>query len=228
MRDNLWLRWVGANSLAETFGLGATFLTGYLVMSALGDPQNAGMSLLNLLLMSASGIIEGWLVGYLQWNAMAPWLPEISRKTWVLATVFGALLAWFFGSLPFSLMDMGAQQTGVAPVEPPQSIILLGAAGIGLVAGAILAFFQWLALRKVISKAGWWIPANMLAWAAGMPIIFWGIDRIYAGLNPGTTVVSAVLLLAITGAVVGAIHGAFLVRLVRCKKEPDLAGSGAS
>jgi hypothetical protein len=68
-------------------------------------------------------------------------------------------------------------------------------------------------MRNKVKHAGWWIPANMLAWLVGMPIIFWGIDAAQKGQPP----VQAVLLLAgvlfLTGAVVGTIHGTFLVRL---------------
>lgn len=37
------------------------------------------------------------------------------------------------------------------------------AAGMGLVLGSILGVPQWLALRRRLSKAGWWILANMFA-----------------------------------------------------------------
>jgi hypothetical protein len=53
----------------------------------------------------------------------------------------------------------------------------------------------------------------MLAWMVGLPVIFWGID-IAQKLNGMRWVVlfmAGVLLIA--GLVVGAIHGAFLVRL---------------
>jgi peptidoglycan/LPS O-acetylase OafA/YrhL len=68
-------------------------------------------------------------------------------------------------------------------------------------------------MRRKVERAAWWMPANMLAWLVGMPIIFWGIDAAQKGQPP----LQAVLLLAgvlfLTGAVVGAIHGAFLARL---------------
>jgi hypothetical protein len=53
----------------------------------------------------------------------------------------------------------------------------------------------------------------MLAWLAGMPILFWGIDAAQKGqpLFESVLLMAGVLLLA--GAVVGAVHGVFLVRL---------------
>jgi hypothetical protein len=161
-----------------------------------------------------SGAIEGAIVGACQWWAMHPWFARISKRAWLLATVSGAMVAWFFGSLPFALIDMGSQAPEAPAAEPPQWIVLLGAAGIGLVAGAVLAFFQWRVLRKSAHKAGRWLPANMLAWAAGMPLIFWGMDLIQKGLAPVGAILALAGILFLTGAVVGAIHGAFLVRMV--------------
>jgi hypothetical protein len=55
----------------------------------------------------------------------------------------------------------------------------------------------------------------MLAWLVGMPLIFWGIDAAQKldGLFWLILVMAGVLLL--TGLVVGAIHGIFLVRLAK-------------
>lgn len=211
-RSKLWLRWVCANALGEMLGLGMTLGIGYIIFAVVGEPQNIWMSLMSFGLMVASGVIEGTIVGFSQWWAMHPWFAPIIRRTWVGATVAGAVTAWFFGSLPFSLMDMSAQSNGAPVVEPPQIVVLLGAAAVGLVAGAVLASLQWLVLRKYVHKADRWIPANMLAWAAGMPLIFWGIDFIQKGVSPIIAGAALGFVLLFTGAVVGAIHGAFLVR----------------
>jgi uncharacterized membrane protein len=144
---------------------------------------------------------------------MHPWFPTITRRVWWLATLAGALVAYVLGYLPSTLMSLGEQAAESPAVEPPQWIVLLLAAGLGAVGGAVLSFAQWLAMRKKLERAGWWIPANMLAWLVGMPIVLWGIDA----AQKGQPLFQSVLLLAgvlfLTGAVVGAIHGAFLIRL---------------
>lgn len=97
--------------------------------------------------------------------------------------------------------------------EPPQWIILLLAAGLGAVGGAVLSFAQWLAMRGKVRGAGIWIPANMLAWLFGMPVIFWGMDLAFRmpALWQSALIIAGALFAV--GAIVGGIHGLFLVRL---------------
>jgi hypothetical protein len=212
-RQVLWLRWVLANALGELFGLGLTFGAMALVVTRLGDQPGALSVLLSFGLAVASGGIEATLVGLAQWWAMQPWFPTITRWGWWRATLVGALVAYGLGYLPSTLMSLA--QEGGAPVaaEPPRAIVLLLAGGLGMVAGAVLSFAQWLEMRKVVRGAGWWMPANMLAWLAGMPIIFWGIDAAQAQRGPGQALLLLIGVLLLAGTVVGAIHGAFLVWL---------------
>jgi hypothetical protein len=160
--------------------------------------------------------VEATIVGLAQWWAMHPWFPSIKRFSWWLATLAGALIAYVLGYLPSTLMDMGASasQSAAAPVEPPQWVVLLLAAGMGAIGGAVLSFAQWLVLRGKVKRARLWIPANMLAWTFGMPLIFWGIDQVFKMSQVWQSVLLMAGVLFVTGAVVGAIEGAFLIRMV--------------
>jgi hypothetical protein len=214
-RRTLWLRWVAANALGEWLGLGMTLAVTGLAISSLENQAGIIAALVSFLSAVASGALEATLVGFAQWWAMHPWFPSITRRAWWLATLAGALLAYILGYLPSTLMNLGEQGSQTSVPEPPQAIVLLLAGGLGMVAGAVLSFAQWLVLRKHVDRAAWWVPANMLAWLAGMPVIFWGIDA----AQKGQTLLQAVLLmggaLLLAGAVVGAVHGAFLAWLVR-------------
>jgi len=209
---SLWLRWVGANALAELVGLGATFIIDYLIISKIAGQGMPG-SVASILLVAASGAIEGGVVGILQWSVLRRPFPSITRRAWVLATIIGAVVAWFFGSLPSTLIDMGAQQSGTEVQEPSTALVLLLAAGMGIVLGVVLAYPQWRVLRRVVTHAWWWIPANSAAWAFGMAIIFAAMDLAFSQPSPvgSAVVIAGALLLA--GAAVGAVHGLALVRL---------------
>lgn len=216
-RKLLWLRWVGANALGEGLGLGLTFAVGYAALMNFHDQVGVGVVLLNFIVAVASGGIEATIVGLSQHWAMVPWFPNIARRDWWLATLIGALLAYVLGYLPSTLMDLSAQSAPSSQtlVEPPQGIVLLLAAGLGMVGGAVLSFAQWWVLRGTVRKAGWWIPANMLAWLFGMPIIFWGIDLSQRGQPLWQVLLIMAGVLLLVGAVVGGIHGLFLVGMVK-------------
>jgi hypothetical protein len=214
MKDKkiLWWRWTIANGLAELIGLGGTFVVIGLLFSGIDTQKTSGI-LLSFAVAIASGAIEATIVGLAQWWAMQPWFTMISRFAWWRGTLIGALLAYGLGYLPSTLMSMGEAVAQTPQAEPPAWVVMLLAAGMGAVAGVVLAFAQWLALRGKVERAGLWIPANALAWAAGMPVIFWGMDLGFemAEVWQSVLVVAGALLAA--GLIVGGIHGRFLVML---------------
>ena len=209
----LWWRWVFANAAGEVVGLSATLALGATLILGLTVTSPVANIFLAFAIAVSSGAIEATVVGLAQWWALHPWFPSLTRYDWWRATLVGALIAYVLGYLPSTLMDLGAQNSQTPVAEPPQWLVLLLAAGLGAVGGAVLSFAQWRVLRKCVVHAGWWIPANMLAWMIGMPIVFWGIDA----AQKGQPLVQAILLftgaLFVMGAVVGAIHGLGLVMI---------------
>lgn len=213
-KNQLWSRWTLANALSEMVGLGLTFLITGLVFSKLDGLGTMTSILFTFVFAVASGAIEATFVGLAQWWAMRPWFPSIEHFAWWRGTMIGALIAYVLGYLPSTIMSMGEAAASSAPIaEPPQWIILLLAAGMGAVGGAVLSFAQWLVMRGKVKRAGLWIPANMLAWTFGMPVIFWGIDMAFKLSAIWQSVSLMAVTLFVAGAVVGGIHGLFLVRL---------------
>jgi magnesium-transporting ATPase (P-type) len=210
----LWFRWVGANALGEMFGLGLTFLITGFVFSKLDNQQTMMSILLSFVFAVISGAVEATVVGLTQWWAMHPWFPSVEKFAWWRGTLIGALIAYVLGYLPSTLMSMGEATAQSAPVaEPPQWIVLLLAAGMGAVGGAVLSFAQWLAMRGKVKRAALWIPANMLAWLFGMPVIFWGIDLVFKMSALWQSILLMAVTLLVAGTIVGAVHGMFLVTL---------------
>jgi hypothetical protein len=215
----LWARWVGANALGELIGLGTTFAVGFASFSAIGEPGSALAAVGSGLLMVAAGAIEGLVVGLAQWWAMREGFPSIRRGLWVVATLVGALTAWFLGSIPSTVMSLGGEGAGTPAAEPPTWLVLLLAALMGAVLGIVLALPQWFVLRRSVPRAAWWLPANSAAWLLGMAIIFAAVDLAFGMGSPVGAVLAMGLALALTGAVVGAVHGLVLVRLASGQRE---------
>jgi hypothetical protein len=213
-KNQLWTRWTLANALSEMVGLGLTFLITGLVFSNLDGLGGMTSILSTFVLAVASGAVEATFVGLAQWWAMHPWFPGIERFAWWRGTLIGALVAYVLGYLPSTIMSLGEATASSAPMtEPPQWVVLLLAAGMGAVGGVVLSFAQWLVMRGKVKRASLWIPANMLAWTFGMPVIFWGIDMAFRMSAIWQSVLLMAATLFVAGAVVGGIHGLFLVKL---------------
>jgi len=209
-----WLRWVAANAGSEAVGLSAVLLVGFGVLGArLAGLPGAWPAVLSLAAGVLLGIFEGIVVGAAQGIVLRRRLPRLALRTWIVATVIGAMVAWGLGMLPSTLMaaDTGG---GQAAAEMPEALTYVMAAGMGLVSGVILALAQWLALRPHVRRAGWWLPANALAWLCGMPLVFLGMGAIPAGASVLQALPLVAAATAAAGAVVGAIHGAVLVKVL--------------
>ncbi|MGD2252415.1 MAG: hypothetical protein PVF70_05800 [Anaerolineales bacterium] len=211
---SFWLRWVTATAVSEMVGLSVSFGIGY----GLGTLSMGGRPLLPPLafagLMILTGIFEGLVVGTAQWCILRRRVPRIGWLRWGFATTLGAFVAWVLGMLPSTLMEFGAPLSNDGAPGLPEYGIYLMAAAMGAVLGIVLALPQWVVLRRHVHRAAWWIPANSLAWLLGMPIIFAGAGWITEQCAGFGLILSVLGMLLVAGAVVGAVHGAALVRLL--------------
>jgi hypothetical protein len=215
-----WFRWVLANLVAELLGLGAAAGAAMLLSGELGQPGDWGATISFAVVMVLFGTLEGVLVGVGQRWAMQEAFDELPWGYWIAATGTGAFLAWILGMLPSTWMSLSADLSLAAEVSPESmaevsdALQLLLAVPLGAVAGWILAYPQFLILRRYLSRAWRWLPANALAWALGMPLIFLGAGGAAPGVPMETVIVRVVAAIAAAGVVVGAVHGWALIRMV--------------
>jgi hypothetical protein len=218
----LWFQWILANAASETVGLGTTLLIGaFLLVNAqptIGAIPAAALGVL------AGTLIEGSVVGTAQWLVLRRPLERMRWHVWALATALGAFVAWTLAMIPSTLLFTSPDTGAAAPGEMSDLMIYTLAAAMGIALGSILGGSQWLALRHHLPKAGWWVPANALAWMAGMVVVFIGTSFIPA---EGITWQIALLLLLFVvaaGAVVGAVHGLVLIWLLHQRRLRAMVG----
>lgn len=209
-----WSRWVLANAWGETLGLGLVALLGFALLGLIGG-HTGGHGLGLTVAVIALGGLEGLVVGTAQARVLRTALPSLDTRSWVVATVAGAIVAWSLGMAPSTIMSF-APESPAAAGEVPSALLRYGAAaGLGLVAGAVLAVFQVRVLRAHVRSSFAWLPANALAWGIAMPLVFALAHTAGTVRSPVAIVVLAIVTLALVGGLVGAVHGAVLVRLVR-------------
>jgi len=212
-----WIAWVAANALGELLGLGFVFLCGFGIFHLVGEPRSTAAILALAAAAIALGAAEGAIVGHAQWLVLRTLSVQLIKARWVFATVIGAAIAWLLGMIPSTLGSLQESPMQPPPKEPSQIIVLLLAAAMGIGGGLILSFAQWRVLRRQGPGALWWLPANAFAWAIGMPWIFWLVGVTVGEHNTPTAYVLFVAGLGVAGALVGAVHGAVLVRVLAPK-----------
>ncbi len=173
----------------------------------LGDAPTGRLAAVALSLVVAGGLVEGVALGVLQAAGLARWVPGLHRRAWVLVTVVVAGLGWAAASAPGVL----AGDDGAA--SPPLPLVLAGAAALGAVMGSVLGAAQAWLLRARVAHPWQWVGANVLAWAAAMPVIFLGATTPATGWPAWRVVGLGTVTGIAAGAVLGLVTGWFLPTL---------------
>ena len=208
---DLWRRWMLATTVGELLGFAVPALTGAAVFLAFGEPEGLAAALGFAALLVLAGAGEGAVLGTAQARVLVRAAPAVSRRAWVIATALAAALAWSIGMLP---------STVIGRWQIPPLLIGIAVAVLGPVLLTSIGAAQWLVLRRSLPGAALWIPANAVAWLAGLPFTV-----IPSMLLPDSSPVAAFVAAGIAGGVlmgatVGAITGVALVRLLRAA--PDV------
>ena len=205
---SLTRRWIAANSLAETVGMTAA------AAAAVAVDRFALATVAALAVLVAGGLVEGTALGLAQSRVLASRWPALRVRRYLLVTVLVAGLGWAAGSVP------GVLDEGGGDASPPLPLVLLGAAGIGLVLGPLLGAAQALVLRGAVRRPWRWVLASAAAWPPAMAVIYLGATAPSASW-PWPAVVA---LGALTGAAAGAVLGAVAAPWLRALDGPSVAG----
>lgn len=200
-------RWTLGCGFAEFAGIALAAL--WWVMMDRLNPEPAGAATMGLMLVAkgAAGLIEGAILGLVQAILLRRRYPRLSVRGWAFATILLAGAGWVLGSAPSIFLSGGA----AAGADPPLGQVLGFAAAFGLAVGAAFGAAQWLVLRRAAIRAVLWIPANMLAWAAALPVIY-----LAASLGGGAAQIGEVALRALAGGLgAGLLLGAILYLFIR-------------
>ena len=190
-------RWAVLCALAEAVGIGTAAGAARLTQDLADRPGAVGTAWFALLLIVGAGLVEGAALGAAQTWLLGSWLPALRRWRYLLVTVLVAGVGWAAASARATLT---ADDRGTSP---PVSLVLLGAAGLGLAMGALLGAAQAAVLRGAVPRPWRWVVANAVAWPPAMVLIFVGATSARADWAWGWVV----LLGAGTGATAGAVLG---------------------
>jgi MFS family permease len=182
-----------------------------------GEPHDWGSGLLVWSGAVAAGALEGLAVGLLQFAVLTGWLPGLSRRRWLTATLAVTLLGWALMMVPSSLISWHFQTTtdGTAgpAAEPPFWLMPIGGVVAGAALGAIFGAAQCRALRGQVAKPRRWITANGVGWAGALALMMTGASIPDTRWSLGAVLLLGAVTGILAGLVIGAITGLFLPSL---------------
>jgi hypothetical protein len=126
------------------------------------------------------------------------------RRGWLVVTVLVAGIGWAAGSAPATVRDAPG---GAAPAL---SLVVLGAAALGLVMGAVLGLAQGAVLRGRVRHPWRWVTASALGWSLAMAVIFVGATTAGPSWSWPALVAYGAVTGALDGAAMGAVTGVWL------------------
>jgi hypothetical protein len=141
---------------------------------------------------------------------------------WVLATLAGLLVHWaLFQASGVEMEIISTLEDWIGSEGVKLRLFEFATYGaLGLIDGAFLGLFQWVALRRRIKRSLNWIPATALGFAIGL-IAFWALFVLITGdqLPPGNPAEwgfeVGLLRISLAGLVVGLAQALVLRRQVR-------------
>lgn len=195
--------WVLATTLGETAGFLVPALVGVLVL----DLHPA----LALLAMVGAGLVEGAVLGAAQAVVLRRQFLGFSRAAWTGATAVGAGAAWSLGMLPSTFYDTWRAW--------PTWLVVLLAAVTGLALLGCIGLAQWTVLRHHVARSRTWVPANAVAWSAGLALLLMVATPLWQeGQSTALVIAIAVLAGLVMAVTVAVLTGAWLVRLVHPRR----------
>lgn len=205
------VRWSLACAAGELLGIAAAAGAAAMLATRMAEPATAGEKALTLALMVAAGVLEGTLVGTVQWRVLRRRFPTVPVRDWIGATAAVAAAGWSLGMLP-SLLQPAPAADAPAPELPLATVGVL-ALGFGLLAGAMFGAGQWMVLRRHARHAGRWIVANALGWGAGITWIYLAAAVVEPGTATTTVAATGALAGVAAGLTLGLVTGLFLLRI---------------
>jgi hypothetical protein len=205
--STFWEQWIIATVLSEMVGLVAIVAISTLTHDLHINPYG---------LLTILGAIEGAVLGFSQWIVLR--LHIRHAGWWILATLVGAMIAWFAGL--FVSMVLAIATAASLPTQQA-ALLLPGIAAQGVGVGMILGYAQWLVLQPHLRHQIWrktlgWLFANVAAWVLALLIAFIGVGKLESS-SPGSLnrVMIAVTTGGIMGAIVGTITGLALISALK-------------
>ncbi|MEI6532836.1 MAG: hypothetical protein WCO06_03285 [Candidatus Roizmanbacteria bacterium] len=163
-----WL-WTGVS------GFGGMFVIAIIIGLMMGifdfmtQPGNSYRMISIVIIALLSGLIQGILIGNLQWTILHNWIP-VNRFFWVFLTTLVAIIGWLAGCVP-SLDVLSSTSDTLFQTNDATINLLMKSLIFGIGLGVAFGIVQWFELKSYVKRAWTWIIANAIGWSIALMII---------------------------------------------------------
>lgn len=210
-----WIRWTLAVGLGLAVGFAIAAVLTILVASRVTGDATWSAAAPIWFAAIIGGLAQGVIVGLLQFALLRAWLPALRGLSWIAVTAAVTAVGWAVG-IGYQLAATVNETAEVLTVDELDAARGLNwqAAIIGIVAGALIGaafgLTQGHLLRRHLPRARMWIPANIVAWAAGFAFLVILLSTPEAGWPLSAIVVLAGFAFLLAGFAISATTGRFL------------------
>ncbi len=205
------IKWIGGSAAASLVGLG---IGGFIGLMGLHEGSMATVLPSGLVF----GAVIAGTVGLMQGTILSDLMDDLMPNQWAAKTGVGAMVAW--GVIAYPIQELTAVEA--APISWTKLLVV--ASGIGVAAGLIVSFLQWLELRQHVPRALWSIPLLGVAWGVGAIVFFAANEMVEEAGSELVGLLTAAGILFLVGAIVAAIQAVGLVRLLSGTFEAQAPG----
>jgi hypothetical protein len=205
--------WLRSCILGSTLALAISGLISVLVSTHLAQYRSGVYSLIAAGAVGIAAVLEGALIGYLQWRVLRRLFPTMTSILWVGATMIAATSGYALSWLPTSYALTAALATRIGDT----TVMPFAMARISIVTGALVGLVwgvtQFAVLRFHVHRAGSWIGASMISWTLSFVWVYLAAFLPDRTTNPFLRIGLAALSGLVLGSFLGVVHGHVLTKL---------------
>lgn len=168
MGRQFWIKWILNYSVGELLAIGVATTVGRLVFVELSDEIADSPTFVTPLVLIAIGLVEGWVIGYLQWRSLSRLVINFQSAAWVYTTMIATTVGWVLIIPPTILLVAFFVDFGLATKY--YSVLYAALAGGSF--GSIIGIGQYFILRRFYNNGLVWVFSNAAGWTLSFLVVF--------------------------------------------------------
>lgn len=205
--------WLRSCILGSTLALAISGVISVLVNTYLAQYRSGVYSLIAAGAVGIAAILEGALIGYMQWRVLRRVFPTMTSTLWVGATMIAAISGYALSWLPTSYALAAALATRIGDMTVSPSVMARISIVTGALVGLVWGVTQFAVLRFHVHQAGSWIVASMISWTLSFACVYLSAFLPDRTTNPFLRIGLAALSGLVLGSFLGIMHGHVLTKL---------------